>query len=196
ASDAPWLVKYYLQHGQEAKAEKLADWAAKVYSGAGLRAKAQFFELSGKLAQAYEYYLKIEERYKDNDDLLAFCFRQKDQPGAQRYKATWDSQSKKLFPQGIERIGALSSQTAPQDGVLIPTKVEKAELVRRSGLKGRDVIVAVNGIRVHNVKQYLCARDFSFAPEMRLAVWRDKRCQEIIAHLPEHRFNVDLKTYP
>ena len=49
AARAGWLVKYYQRSGQIKRAETLADWAAKVDSHAGLKAKAEFLESFGQI---------------------------------------------------------------------------------------------------------------------------------------------------
>ena len=69
ASLAPWLVKRYLQHGERAKASNLADFAEEVYSAKGLRAKAEYLELVGRLKEALDVYLKITilDRIRDTN---------------------------------------------------------------------------------------------------------------------------------
>ena len=59
--------------------------------------------------------------------------------------------------------------TEPNEGVWL---IEVGDSGRRAGLRNYDIVVAVDGIRVANYKQYRAARGAGTAPEMLLTVWR------------------------
>lgn len=72
---------------------------------------------------------------------------------------------------------------------------EENDLVRRGGLKRGDVIVAIYGVRVRNLKQYLCGRNFDSRPEMNLIVWQGGQYRELKASPPNHRFGANFTDF-
>ena len=190
---ASWLIKYYLKKGETQKAQSVADEAGEVYSAVGLDAKAEFLETMGKYAEAFEWYAKEEERYDDSGPLMNFCLRYKAKTGDTRFDAELKSRVLKLFPKGIEKVGLKDFQSAPADGVLVK---EENDLVSKAGMKTGNIIVAVNGIRVHNFAQYGYGRETGTTPEMILIVWEGNQYREIKASPPNHRFGVDMGDYP
>jgi tetratricopeptide (TPR) repeat protein len=189
---ARWLVKYYLKKGETQKAQSVADAAGEVYSAVGLEAKAEFFEATGKYAEAFEWYVKEEKRYDESGPLIDFCNRYKAKTGDTRFDAELNSRLLKLFPKGIEKVSLKDFQSAPTDGVLVK---EENDLVSKAGMKTGDIIVAVYGIRVHNLAQYLYGRKTIPTPEMTLIVWQGSQYREIKASPPNHRFGVDMGDY-
>jgi len=192
ASRSSWLIKYYQRKGMTSKALALADKAAEVYSYSGLEAKADLLESLGKYAEAWEYFLKLEERYERSDDLMAFIARYKAKTGNSRYDHELETRMGKLFPKGLEKVTLQSFRTPPSDGAIIK---QENKLVSDAGLKADDIIVAVYEIRVHNLPQYSFARETSKAPEMDLIVWRQDHYLQIKCSPPGHRFNADFATY-
>jgi tetratricopeptide (TPR) repeat protein len=190
---ASWLVKYYLKKGERQKAQSVADEAGEVYSSVGLEAKAEFFEATGKYAEAFEWYAKEEERYDDSSSLISFCVRYKAKTGDTRFDAALNSRVLKLFPKGIEKVSLKDLQSAPADGVLIN---DENDLVTKAGMKTGDIIVAVNGIRVHDFAQYGYGREIGMTPEITLIVWQGHQYRETKASPPDHRFGVDMGDYP
>jgi hypothetical protein len=192
---APWLVKYYLRNGEPEKARRLADRAAEIYSGSGLRAKAEFLELTGQTSEAFEWYQKRRERYgarESSNDLLAFCYRQSRNTNDSRYEKIWRSKSMQVFPRGVEGLTSLNLQEPPNDGVIVRAE---NRLVRQNGLQVGDVIVGVYGVRVRNLEQYLLARHFSLAPQIDLLVWRGTQYHTMKVSPPEHNFGAKFTTY-
>ena len=192
ANHANWLVKYYLRKGMTQKANRLADAAANVYSQAGLKTKAELLESTGKYAEAMDYYLKIEERYKESGVVAHFITRYKSRTGDSRYEEELNKRLKKLFPRGLEKVGHGDFQGPPPDGVVIG---DDNELLRNARLGRGDIIVAVYGIRVHNFEQYDYARDASSNLELDLLVWKENHYVSLKASPPEHRFKANFTTY-
>ena len=186
---ASWLIKYYLKKGQTEAARREADFAGEVYSSAGLQAKAEFMEATGDYAGAFQWFSNIEERYDDSGPLLAFCIRYKTKTGSTTYDGEVRKRLGKLFPKGIEKVSLGDFQSAPTDGVLIN---EATDLARAAGLKVGDIIVAIDGIRIHNFKQYTCGREVSLSPEINLIVWQGNGYHEIKASPPNRRFGGDF----
>jgi hypothetical protein len=193
ASYSPWLIKYYQRKGMTSKAMQLADQAAEVYSYSGLLAKAELLESLGKYSDAWEYFLKLEERYNNSEDLMAFIVRYKAKTHNTRYDGELQSRMKNLFPNGLEKVSLKDFSGAPRDGVIID---EENQLVKDAGLGRGDIIVALYGIRTHNFQQYSYARETTTNAEMDLIVWQQNNYVQIKASPPDHRFNADFASYP
>jgi tetratricopeptide (TPR) repeat protein len=192
AGRSSWLIKYYQRKGMISKALALADKAAEVYSYSGLQAKADLLESLGKYDEAWEYFLKLEERYERSDDLMAFIARYKAKTGNTRYDHELQTRLGKLFPKGLEKATIQTLGSPPSDGAIIK---QDGKLISDAGLRVGDIIVAVHAIRVHNMQQYSFARETRKAPGMELIVWQQNHYVEIKCSPPGHRFNVDFATY-
>jgi len=189
---AGWLSRYYLRKGETEKAREVTDAAGKVYSAVGLEAKAEFLEATGKYTDAFDWYAKEEERYNDSGPLISFCSRYKAKTGDSRFDADLESRALKLFPKGMEKVSLKDFQSAPADGTLVRGESEQ---LNNAGIKTGDIIVAVNGIHVHNFAQYCCSRESGITPEITLIVWEGNQYREIKASPPNHRFGGDMGDY-
>ncbi len=189
ASYASWRIRYHLKNGEPQKARAIADAAGEVYSSAGLIAKGEFFEATGSDAAAFEWYAKNEERYNESGPLIAFCKRYKAKTGDTRYDAELQ---KRLIQDGTGEASLKAFHAPPVDGVLV---LGENGLLHDAGMKTGDVIVAVNGSRVHTFDQYqaLCGDDLTL--EMTLIVWQGKQYRQIKANPPNHLFGVDMTDY-
>lgn len=192
ANRALWLVKYYLKNNRIEDARKEADFAGEVYSYSGLEAKAWFLEATKDYDGAHQWYANIKERYEDAAPLIAFCAQYKATTGDTRFDAEVKSNQKAVFPMGLEKVELGGFSNPPTDGVLLKTE---STLSRAAGLKAGDVIVAFDGIRVHNTVQYQYQLNDSAAPGFDLIVWQGSAYHEIKASPPNHRFQVELGNY-
>jgi tetratricopeptide (TPR) repeat protein len=192
ANHAEWRVRYFLKKGQADKAREIADFAGEVYSFRGLAAKGVFMEATTNYDGAFEWFAKIEERYDDATPLINFCLRYKAQTGDTRFDAELQKRLETLFPKGTEKVALGDFQAVPTDGVAIRQQNER---LLSAGLKQGDVIVALNGIRVHNFAQYTYIRDSQEAPELDLIVWQGNAYREIKSSPPNRRFGVDFGDY-
>lgn len=154
---------------------------------------AEFQESAGNFVDALEWYSKIEERYSNSLPLAVFCARHSTRTGNSQLDQEIQKHLQAWFPQGIEKVTLENFGAPPSDGVFIQ---EENELLRNAGLQKGDIIVAVDGIRVHNFKQYVIGRDVNIAPEMALIVWHDGRYSNIKASPPSHQFGVKFTSYP
>ncbi len=155
-----------------------------MYSAYGLESKGIYFELTGDYPEAFSWFAKIEDRYDESEEMIAFCYRYKKNVGDTRFDGEFNKRIARLFPKGLENAGLNDFTTRPADGVRINRANNN---VIEAGMNEGDVIVAVNGIRVHNLKQYYCARWLSMDPELSLIVWR-RKYSEIKANVPNHSF--------
>ncbi len=192
ASHATWRMWYYLKKGQTDKARAIADQGGEVYSFQGLEAKAEFLEATTNYDGAFEWFSKIEERYDKSGPLLNFCLRYKAKTGDLRFDAEVQKRIKTLFPKGVEKVAVGDFHGPPADGVLI---MQENDLLKGAGLKAGDVIVAVYGIRVHDMQQYVYGRVVKQTPELELIVWQGDAYREFKPSPPHHLFGVEFGDY-
>jgi hypothetical protein len=187
-----WRVWYYLKKGQTEKAREIADRAAEVYSSDGLEAKANFLEATTNYDEAFDWFAKIEERYNRSTPVVNFCLRQMARTNDQRFADEVKKRIKTLFPKGIEKVAVQDLHGPPTDGVLI---MQENDLLKAAGLAKGDVIVAVYGVRVHHMGQYIYGRELKQTPELDLIVWHGGAYREFKPSPPRHRFGVDFGDY-
>ena len=192
ANYANWRAHYYLKQGNPTLARAIADEAGEAYSFHGLEAKASFLEATTNYDGAFEWFAKIEERYNNSIPLLRFCFRYKAQTGDGRFDSEIQQRSGKLFPKGLERVSLRDLNGPPADGVLV---TQENDRVKSAGLNAGDVIVAVYGVRVHNLDQYSYGRYLTNTPNLDLIVWQGKAYREFKPSPPRHMFGVPFVDY-
>ena len=186
-----WLVRYYFQKGEKAKAEALADRAAEVYSNAGLRAKADLMELEENYDEAFKYFLQIEQRYKQSGPLVGFCVRFKAKTGSYRFDDFIETRIKTLFPHGLEKVALSRFKSPPHQGVLIGGD---NDALKQAGLKKGDVIVALDGLAVYDMTQYQYVRTRTNGP-MDLIVWNGNQYTTANANPSNRLFGVQFLDY-
>ncbi|HLH53936.1 MAG TPA: hypothetical protein VKY92_10005 [Verrucomicrobiae bacterium] len=189
---AVWRVRHLLHTGEIEKARAVADEAGDVYSYVGLEAKAVFMEDTTNYQGAFEWYSKIDERYNAGLPLVGFCLRYEGVTGDHKYRPEVEKRLRALFPKGVEKVTLSNFHIAPPDGVLI---TQENDALRAAGLKKGDVIVAVNGIRVHSMLQYMYGRDLNQTPELDLIVWQGEDYHEFKPSVPNHKFGVPFDDY-
>lgn len=189
---AVWRVEYYLERGKTEKARQVAEAGGEVYSYRGLQAEATFFEMTSNYDEAFDWYSKIEDRYDDYTPLLNFCLRYKTRTGDTRFDSAVQQTLAKLFPKGIEKVTVGDFSGPPDDGVLIEQANDR---IKAAGLAKGDVIVAVYGMRVHNMNQYVYGRQTRSTPELDLIVWHNGAYQEFSPSVPGHLFGVSFGDY-
>lgn len=195
ANLAPWRVRYYLKKGDTVKARQIADYAGEVYSYRGLEAEAIFFEETSNYDQAFQWDYKIEDRYNDSTPIIQFCLWRKETAGDTQYDSELEKRLDKLFPKGNERASVSDFQGPPSDGVLIQ---EENDRIRAAGMAAKDVVVAIQGRRVHNFLQYRYVRDELTEPELDLIVWHKNTgtYNEVKTSPPKHLFGVSFTDFP
>jgi tetratricopeptide (TPR) repeat protein len=194
ANYAAFLIDHYLATGDQKKAREMADLAGDVYSQRGLAAKAWYFEKTGDLPQALEWFDKIAERYGSSNEALSFCSRHAmptgdaalDKQIATRLRRWFDSQKK---------VNLADFQTPPTNGLVLLEEL-KNETKDNTVLATGDVLVAVRGIRVHDMEQMTIARDLEPAPEVKVIVWQNGRYREYNVTLSaSHRLGFMIGDY-
>jgi hypothetical protein len=154
----------------------------------------ELLEWQGKFAEAEDYFLQIERRYEDSDALRGFYYRMVWVNRQQSYEPKFRSLTDEAFPNGLERLDPEKlAPGRPADGVRI---LSSNRFLRRIGLNMGDIIVGLDGWRVHNQRQFLIVNEFSRAPDMRLQVWQNDRYSQIEARVVVRDFGVELKSFP
>jgi hypothetical protein len=163
--DIDWLVNYEYDHGRPKEAFQLARQAAATYSAAGLYTLARLLEKDGKLDEAEAHFRTESERY-DSVGLFAFHRRHLDNP---RYKRAYEAKLRETFPGGMEKVTLEDFSGPPRDGVLVDQLRYQS---MRHGLRRGVVIVALDGVRVHTVRQFYVVQALKDEDGMELIVWQ------------------------
>jgi hypothetical protein len=186
ANSSGWLVRDYFLRHENAKANALAERAARVYSYGGLMVRARLYDWMGDARSAERYYRMAAERYDYPADLAGFYMRHP-RKGLDVDQVMW-----KVFPAGVTRIVLPTLTDAPRDGISVETA---GSLGEQNGIRSGDIIIAVDGIRVQNVWQYHAAKGASLDPVVRYTVWRDLRYFEVPATLRFSWFGSGVVNY-
>jgi len=192
ANNSGWLVGYYLDHGEKARALAIAQMAANVYSATGLLVMARTLERLGRLDEAEAYHRKVIERYEGDAAFTGFLFRQVNERGLTRYEPELRRRLAASFPRGPEKLDMAQLGSPPPDGVRI---AYPSDFTRLEGIDVSDVIVAVDGWRVHTGRQYSYACEFSRGFRLEIEVWRDGTYRQVHAFLPMRFLGVELTPY-
>jgi tetratricopeptide (TPR) repeat protein len=192
ANRCEWLVNYYLDHGREPDALRLAEEAADTFSGTGLLTLARLLERLGRLSDALSWFQKEADRYDDTRSLEEFQMRRERRAPGEGYLEPARATLRKRFPQGLERVDLRDFLAAPRKGVEI---LEWSLKLSSLGLDKGDVIVALDGYRTASYEQYRIVRDLSDDPQFCLVVWHGDRYVEAIGSFPRRSFGVTLRDY-
>jgi hypothetical protein len=113
--------------------------------------------------------------------------------GDKRFESAITDRMSKVFPRGVENASLKDFNGLPADGVLVK---QSNNLVLATGMNKGNVIVACQGMRVHNFLQYRYARESRDTPQLDLVVWNGTAYREVTASPPDHRFGVNFGDYP
>jgi tetratricopeptide (TPR) repeat protein len=192
ANESRWLVDYYFDHGKKEKAESVARAAADVYSGGGLFVMARLMERMGRQREAEEYYRRIHERYNQSAELVGFYYRRSRIAKDASYEPRLRDALALALPPGLEPFDRASLPPSPRDGAVFKGANDNT---KRFGIAWGNVVVAVDGFRVHDYSSYDVLRALSQSPRMRLVIWRGKSYDEVEVELWDRRFRVDIEDY-
>lgn len=81
----------------------------------------------------------------------------------------------------------------PTAGVEIITD---SELLSQHGLKIGDIIVAIDGVRVRTLAQYIYIHSSLQPPKLPIVIWDGENYRAIEAHLTDLRFGVTMQEFP
>jgi hypothetical protein len=195
ANTCDWLVNYYFDRGETDRALAVAQMAAEVYSHGGLETMAKLMERMKRWDDAESYHLRIVDRYDSRGTLRAYYARRAkadpSSPEAEKLKL----EAARAFPGGMQpaSLEKLAAAGQPAKGVIMRGETE---LTRKAGIQSEAIIVALDGISVETVEQYVFVRALSDSPEMNQIVWQNGAYESIHAHVPGRRFGNKIFPWP
>jgi tetratricopeptide (TPR) repeat protein len=191
SNQSRWLVGYYFRNDRIAEADALANRVAEVYSSAGLKTKGDLLYWKKQYRESLDYYKRIEERYNRPDYVVNWWADYRGVNDDPQFDQEIEKRLAHLFPNGIEQVTTNSFRGRPQTGLHVGNDNDR---VREIGMEKGDIIVALDGIRVHDLPQYVYVRSRLKTPELRLIWWTGQRYLEAVASPPAHRFGADFHT--
>lgn len=194
SKDIGWLVSYYAETGRTDRAMELALQAAAVGSHEGLATLGALLEQTGRVDEASEVFHRLAERYEAGGHVLdRFLAAYLERVGDERFGAEAEASFSRVFPGGLERVDLDDFDEPPLSGVVF---IEESAYLRDAGLGEGGVVVALDGYRVHNVRQYLCVRRFRFERDFEIIVYYQTRYRKVRASLPLRSFDATFADYP
>jgi hypothetical protein len=190
SNNSNWLVNYYFDHGKRDDAFRIAKEMAVVHSATGLLTMGGLLERSGQLDEAEEYFKKCQERYDDITVLDAFYVRNRTRSA--RYETAARDAIRRVFPNDLEAAIVAELSGAPRDGVLI---TRNSTIAQKAGINQGDILVAIDGHRLHNKAQYFFLRDFQSGSDIAYIIWRKNSYLELKAKLPQRRNETSIDDY-
>jgi tetratricopeptide (TPR) repeat protein len=182
ANGITWLFRYHLSQGATKRAEALASMAGDVESRRGLDLHSEWHERQGRYAEAGRLLRRIEERYDNSAPLGTFLMRGALASNDAGMKTKAAELLRNEYPLGPQPLVMHALPATPGDGVRFATFGPRLETL---GFERGDIIVGVDGWRVHNNTQYLVAVRFSYDETMTFTVFRHGRYQELRVRVPE-----------
>jgi hypothetical protein len=209
ARSSRWLVQYYLDKGETARARAIATEAASTGASGGLITLSRFQEAVGDYAGAQALLEQERERYgnrpqapeereesqdaeQDGDQLAGFYHRMARIRNQRGYEERFRETSRDAFPHGVERVDPVTLAGYPADGAFI---LKSWPLAERFGLRPGDIIVGLDGHRVRSRRQYILINLFSDDPEMTLVVFRHPKYFELKVRTPWRRLGVEMRSH-
>jgi hypothetical protein len=120
------------------------------------------------------------ERYNSTSDLTAFYVRWSKASRDAGVTSAADALVAKVFPNGLERVATPAGDDAPADGVRVTTTGVRGA---NAGFEVDDVIVAVDGVAVHNYDQFVLAWQMESAPDITFLRWKGGKYSAIHASI-------------
>ena len=177
-----WLVNYYFEHERIVDAYNIAKQCADVSSQAGLVVFANLLDRMSQVKNAETYFKRAYEGYPESSIGNLFDFYAKHHDKSPAYAAEQAKLLPLIFPEGVQHVTVSDFQGEPKDGVTLTVGSPRTE---KASLKTSDIIVAVNGCRVHNIQQYTAARAPSTNANAKFILWRAGGYLEFDSYLPE-----------
>jgi len=115
------------------------------------------------------------------------------QAGRGEYRSRFDGLIRKAFPGGLEKLEPEKLSSPPRDGVRLSNPGAVAGLW---DLREGDIVVGLDGWRVHDKEQYEAVVTLDYRPEVRLHLWRGGRYFEAPARMMNRYLPLDFETYP
>jgi tetratricopeptide (TPR) repeat protein len=195
ANQSRWLIRYHFRKANRERALALATAAAATGSARGLGYHGELMELMERYPEAEVSYQREAERYGDPSGLIAFYYRLARGHGRKEYEARLQRTVRAEFPRGLEPIAAPEAlgTEAPRDGAYV---MGHSRTLLEAGLRAGDVVVGLDGWRIHTAAQYATARRFSRDDGMTFTFWRGGGYQQAKATVKERWLGVAFVDHP
>jgi hypothetical protein len=187
-----WLVRYYRAHGKLTEAGSLASRGAQTQSRAGLEALADLLAAEGQYGDAEKVYRNIAEHYNITAPLGTFLLRRALEANDKALQIKAFELLRRDFPNGVERVQPYALPATPSDGAQFETFGRR---VAGFGFQPDDVIISIDGWRVHNAAQEWDAWRMSTSENVDFVVWRDGRYREIHVRVPQRWLAATFRDY-
>jgi hypothetical protein len=182
ANGMTWIFRYHLANGHTARAEALARLAEDAGSLRGLQVAAEWHERQGRLDEAERLLQRLDERYDDSAPLGTFYMRRALRANDQALRARAAELMRDEYPHGPQPLVMHALPASAGDGVrfkMFGTRLDSL------GFEPGDIIVGVDGWRVHDVDQYQIAIRFSYDDAVTFTIFRQGKYQELKINVPE-----------
>jgi hypothetical protein len=193
SNETDWLVRYWWDTGRKDRALALAEDNRNVGSRMGLETYGFLMARQGRDDEALQAFEEIVQHYRSKGALASYYLSRARKTGDQAWMNRAAATVPDIFPQGIELADGAWLPAPPPDGVMFLSYGPRAA---RTGLQPDDVIVAVDGYRVHSMEQYNVVMYSGFDARVPMKVWRKDRYLPIEPTIPQRRMGVGLSTYP
>lgn len=175
-----WMIHFYKSHGKDAKAREVADHNEKVYSKSGLDSALALALQEKDSKRANRIAEAISERYEDMTySAIAAWFADGDEKALRR-----------VFPDGLKEVTLSELETGQS---LKGARLENQSTTTTTlGMRGGDVILAIDGKRVETFRQYVMLMSSTLEPRTRIIYRRGKKLKELDCLLPDRRLYVNM----
>jgi hypothetical protein len=186
-----WLVNYRFDHGRKEEALKIAMHGAEVYSGQGLETAANLMARMEKWEEGASYLVAYAERYNNKGPLARFLTLHRGR--APKLNEAYKKLVASVFPNGMEEVSVRDFTQSPEAGAQINAQ---SAISKKAGLKIGDVVVALDGIRVESLDEYIFVR--ALQPDttpLALIVWDGAAYRELSVAAPKRAMGCGMHTY-
>jgi hypothetical protein len=184
-----WLVDFYFDGGKNEDALRVARYGAGVSSALGLLTMARVMERLGNLESARDWQERTMRAYDVKTHLLRFFLRQEQRHPGGRFASEAREAERELFREGLLQFGEESIDGEPAAGqAYVVSAPDLGERERRLGLRVGDRVVAVDGFRVRDERQYHTVLTFRDEPNLTLVLWRDGSLVTVNGYYRRYRY--------
>ena len=188
-----WIVRYHLNHGRPDRAEEIARLAADTGSASGLEVLGELLDRTGRHTEAERLYRDIDEHYDHHTVPLGrFLMRQSLRTGDRALEAKAGELLRPAFPGGLQPVVMHALPVTPDDGIQVAPFGPRA---MKTGLRADDVVIGIDGWRVHDGAEFQTITRLAFTDTMTLTIWRNGQYRELKTSVPERWFGSLIHDY-
>ncbi len=187
-----WIVRYYLNHGNAARAMELARMGAATGSAGGFDTLADALDRTGAYADAAEVYRRLAARYDDPQGLGVAYVREGLRTGDESLKVKGMELLRHDLPDGMEPLVLHGLDATPRDGIAFEAFGPRLAAM---GLQAHDVLVGMDDWRLRSRAHCWVATRLRHEDQTTLTVWRKGAYKQLRTRVPERWLGVALREY-